>query len=184
WLPGGQQPQQQQAAANGKTVVRQGGGQKWTDPSLLEWNPAHFRLFVGNLAGEVTDESLFKAFSKYASTSKARVIRDKRTEKSKGYGFVSFADGDDYFKAAKEMQGKYIGSHPVLLKKAVTEIKAVPASAANKGGKKKSGSGGFATAGAGTADSNAGVGEKKKHKGEHGISKKQPKTRGGLKILG
>ncbi|KAI5297087.1 hypothetical protein KEM55_005150 [Ascosphaera atra] len=115
----------QQTAPNGKTVVREGGGQKWTDPTLLEWDPSHFRLFVGNLAGEVTDDSLFKAFSRYASVSKARVIRDKRTEKSKGYGFVSFADGDDYFKAAREMQGKYIGSHPVLLKKAVTEIKAV-----------------------------------------------------------
>ncbi|KZZ91958.1 RNP domain protein [Ascosphaera apis ARSEF 7405] len=181
-LPGGQQPQQG-PAANGKTVIRQGGGQKWTDPSLLEWDPAHFRLFVGNLAGEVTDESLFKAFSKYTSISKARVIRDKRTEKSKGYGFVSFADGDDYFKAAREMQGKYIGSHPVLLKKAVTEIKAVPVSAVKKNGKKKSGSG-IGTASVTSAGENATASEKKKHKGESGISKKQPKTRGGLKILG
>ena len=69
-----------------KTVVRSGGGQTWQDPSLLEWDPAHFRLFVGNLAGEVTDDSLLKAFAKYPSCHKARVIRDKRTTKSKGYG--------------------------------------------------------------------------------------------------
>ncbi|KAI5291133.1 hypothetical protein KEM54_006201 [Ascosphaera aggregata] len=178
--------QAQQASASDKTVVRQGGGQKWTDSSLLEWDPAHFRLFVGNLAGEVTDESLFKAFSQYASTSKARVIRDKRTEKSKGYGFVSFADGDDYFKAAREMQGKYIGSHPVLLKKAVTEIKAVPVNAVKKAGKKKPGSGGISAATTAGASGSGGTaaGEKKKTKIEHGISKKHPKTRGGLKILG
>ncbi|KAI5284133.1 hypothetical protein KEM52_003062, partial [Ascosphaera acerosa] len=141
-MPAGPQafPQGQAASAGSggagdpdKTVVRSGGGQKWTDSTLLEWDPAHFRLFVGNLAGEVTDETLLKAFGKYASVSKARVIRDKRTEKSRGYGFVSFADGDDYFRAARDMQGKYIGSHPVLLKKAVTEIKAVPVNALKKG---------------------------------------------------
>ncbi|KAF1973380.1 hypothetical protein BU23DRAFT_568387 [Bimuria novae-zelandiae CBS 107.79] len=107
-----------------KTVVREGGGKTWEDQSLLEWDPLHPRLFIGNLAGEVTDDSLLKAFSKYPSVSKARVVRDKRTTKSKSYGFVSFANTDDYFRAAKEMQGKYIGSHPVLIKRATSEVKA------------------------------------------------------------
>lgn len=106
-----------------KTVVREAGGKSWEDPSLLEWDPQHPRLFIGNLAGEVTDDSLLKAFSKYPSVVKARVVRDKRSTKSKSYGFVSFSDTDDYFRAAKEMQGKYIGSHPVLIKRATSEVK-------------------------------------------------------------
>ncbi|KAJ5646790.1 hypothetical protein N7490_003162 [Penicillium lividum] len=148
-----------------KTVPRSGGGQEWTDPTLLEWDPAHFRLFVGNLAGEVTDESLLKAFARYTSVQKARVIREKRTQKSKGYGFVSFSDGDDYFLAAREMQGKYIGSHPVLLRRAVTEVKPV----SNKNHKK---------GGGGARGGNSGA--KVKHDGV----KKSGKTKGGLKILG
>ncbi|KAL0254955.1 hypothetical protein SLS55_009479 [Diplodia seriata] len=151
-----------------KTVVRQGGGQTWSDTTLLEWDPAHFRLFVGNLAGEVTDESLYKAFSRFTSIQKARVVRDKRTTKSKGYGFVSFSNGDDYFQAAKEMQGKYIGSHPVLVKRSTTEIKAVVPkdNKKNKGGKHGGhGHGGHASTGA-------------------GVQKKQSKTKGGLRILG
>jgi hypothetical protein len=108
-----------------KTVVREGGGKQWEDETLLEWNPLHPRLFIGNLAGEVTDDSLLKAFAKYPSLSKARVVRDKKSTKSKSYGFVSFSDTDDYFRAAKEMQGKYIGSHPVLIKRATSEVKAV-----------------------------------------------------------
>lgn len=112
-------------AGKQKTVIREGGGKTWEDPSLLEWDPLHPRLFVGNLAGEVTDDSLLKAFSKYPSVSKARVVRDKRTTKSKSYGFVSFSNTDDYFSAAKEMQGKYIGSHPVLIKRANSEVKPV-----------------------------------------------------------
>ena len=149
-----------------KTVVRSGGGQTWQDPSLLEWDPAHFRLFVGNLAGEVTDESLLKAFAKYGSVQKARVVRDKRTTKSKGYGFVSFIDGEEYFQAARDMQGKYIGSHPVLLRKSTTEIKATGVQDKKKGKFGKGGGGG------GKGQTGAGV------------SKKQNKTKGGLKVLG
>lgn len=151
-------------SAPNKTVQRTGGGTTWTDSTLLEWDPAHFRIFVGNLAGEVTDESLLKAFSQYPSVQKARVIRDKRTTKSKGYGFVSFADGDDYFRAARELNGKYIGSHPIIVKKAVTDVRATTVKQNNHKG--KGGAGGHG-------------------KVQHdGINKKQPKTKGGLKVLG
>jgi len=115
----------QSADGKRKTVVREGGGKQWEDETLLEWNPLHPRLFIGNLAGEVTDDSLLKAFAKYPSLSKARVVRDKKSTKSRSYGFVSFSDTDDYFRAAKEMNGKYIGSHPVLIKRATSEVKAV-----------------------------------------------------------
>ena len=155
-----------------KTVVRSGGGQTWQDPSLLEWDPAHFRIFVGNLAGEVTDESLLKAFAKFPSVQKARVVRDKRTTKSKGYGFVSFSDGEEYFLAARDMQGKYIGSHPVLIKKSITEIRpTVPSNKKGKGGGKGGGVKG---------DSGGGGGGKT----GAGIMKKQGKTKGGMRILG
>jgi len=150
-----------------KTVHRTGGGTSWNDSSLLEWDPAHFRIFVGNLAGEVTDESLLKAFAKYPSVQKARVIRDKRTTKSKGYGFVSFSDGDEYFQAAREMQGKYIGSHPVLLKRSTTEVRATNVQQKGKG---KGGRGG-----------GGGGGGKTEH---GGVQKKVPKMKGGLKVLG
>lgn len=157
-----------------KTVHRSGGGTTWTDPTLLEWDPSHFRLFVGNLAGEVTDESLLKAFSKYPSVQKARVVRDKRTTKSKGYGFVSFSNGDEYFTAGRDMQGKYIGSHPVLLKRSKTEVKP---ERVNLGNNKHGKHGQHGKGGAGGAGGHGKV--------QHGgINKKQPKMKGGLKVLG
>lgn len=64
-----------------------------------------FRIFCGDLGVEVGDEHLEKAFSRYSSFSKARVIREKRTGKSRGYGFVSFAKVDDFISAMKEMNG-------------------------------------------------------------------------------
>ncbi|KAJ5089965.1 Nucleotide-binding alpha-beta plait [Penicillium argentinense] len=152
------------------TVVRSGGGQTWTDSTLLEWDPAHFRLFVGNLAGEVTDDSLLKAFGRYTSVQKARVVRETRTQKSKGYGFVSFSDGDDYFKAGREMQGKYIGSHPVLIRRATTEVKPVSNKQNQRNQKNQKKSGGEKQPGSGKVK-------------QDGV-KKPSKTKGGMKILG
>lgn len=115
-----------------KTVMRKGGGQTWEDKTLLEWDPTQFRIMVGNLAGEVTDESLAKAFSAYG-VSKARVIRDKLTTKSRGFGFVSFTDGEQGFKAAREMVGKYIGSHPVTIQRSKADIRPVVQKDRHKG---------------------------------------------------
>ncbi len=105
------------------TVVREGAGKKWEDSSLLEWNPEHFRLFVGNIGNDVGDDQLHKAFGQFGSCAKARVIRDRKTGKSKGFGFVAFRSSDDYLRAFKEMNGKYIGSHPVTLRRAQNDIK-------------------------------------------------------------
>lgn len=156
-----------------KTVMREGGGKKWQDDTLLEWDPAHLRLFVGNLAGETTDESLLKAFSRWTSVQKARVIRDKRTNKSKGYGFVSFSDADDYFQAAKEMNGKYIQSHPVTVRKANTEIKVSNVKDKHHG--KKKGHHG---------NNHQGGGSKQGAKTGAGVTKPGQKTKNGLKLLG
>jgi hypothetical protein len=84
-----------------KTVLRKGGGKLWEDPTLLEWDScecerypdltshvlikllslAWFRLFVGDVSNDVTDEILSQAFAKYPTFTKARVIRDKLSAK-------------------------------------------------------------------------------------------------------
>lgn len=51
----------------------------------------------------MNDDVLANAFKKYPSFFKARVVKDKRTLKSKGFGFVSLTNVDDYIKAMREM---------------------------------------------------------------------------------
>ncbi|KDQ64548.1 hypothetical protein JAAARDRAFT_28193 [Jaapia argillacea MUCL 33604] len=99
------------------TVLRKGGGKVWEDQTLLEWNSSWFRLFVGDLSNDVSDDVLANAFNKYPSFQKARVIRDRLNGKAK-YGFVAFSDPEDFLRAWKEMDGKYVGNRPVKLKKA------------------------------------------------------------------
>ncbi|QDZ21407.1 RNA-binding domain-containing protein [Chloropicon primus] len=100
-----------------KVFVREIGGEKWVDPTLGEWPENDFRLFAGDLGPEVTDDLLAQTFSRYKSFNKAKVVKEKRTQKSRGFGFVSFADGADFAKALREMNGKYIGNRPCKLKK-------------------------------------------------------------------
>lgn len=84
---------------------------EWLTRSRLSFHPPFllddFRLFAGDLGNEVTDEILTKTFSKYPSFLKAKVVRDKRTDKSRGYGFISFSEPDDFARAWKEMNGNY-----------------------------------------------------------------------------
>ncbi|KAL8159667.1 hypothetical protein V2J09_001204 [Rumex salicifolius] len=100
-----------------KALPRRAAGQSWEDPTLAEWPENDFRLFCGDLGNEVNDDVLSKAFSRFPSFNMAKVVRDKRTGKTKGYGFVSFANITDLAAALKEMNGKYVGNRPIKLRK-------------------------------------------------------------------
>ena len=100
-----------------KRVVRTGGGQMWEDNSLKDWDPNDFRIFAGDLGNDVTDEVLTRTFGRYPSFQRAKVIRDKKNNKTKGYGFVSFKDPQDFTRAIRELNGKYVGSRPIKLRK-------------------------------------------------------------------
>ena len=102
----------------GAPVYRSAGGDRWVDKSLADWPENDHRIFVGDLGPEATDELLARAFGRYPSFAMARVVMDKRTSKTKGYGFVSFLDPSDCAKAVKEMNGRYVGNRPVKLRRA------------------------------------------------------------------
>ncbi|CAI5757910.1 unnamed protein product [Candida verbasci] len=87
-----------------------------------KWNPKHFRLFVGNLGPDVTNDLLNQSFNKYETLSAYYVPIDKKTQKNKGFGFVAFESSEDYLKAFKEMNGKYIGQYPIQLKRAESKV--------------------------------------------------------------
>ncbi|KAL3886315.1 hypothetical protein ACJMK2_026318 [Sinanodonta woodiana] len=100
-----------------KKFIRTAAGTTWEDPTLNEWDQDDFRLFCGDLGNEATDELLTRAFAKYPSFIKAKVVRDKRSNKTRGYGFVSFKDPNDFARAMREMNGKYVGNRPIKLRK-------------------------------------------------------------------
>ena len=51
---------------------------------MLDWPENDFRIFVGDLGNEANDDVLAKAFNKFATFQKARIVRDKKSNKTKG----------------------------------------------------------------------------------------------------
>jgi len=52
-------------------------------------------LYVGNLTFQTTSDDLQQLFGQYGTVTRAQVITDRDTGRSKGFGFVEMADGGD-----------------------------------------------------------------------------------------
>ncbi|KAI3850033.1 hypothetical protein MKX03_024908 [Papaver bracteatum] len=73
-----------------------------------------FSVFVANLAADVTDYVLEETFKvKYTSVKGARVVTDRTTGRSKGYGFVRFADKEEQMRSLTELNGQYCLTKPM-----------------------------------------------------------------------
>lgn len=116
-LQNGKAPKRKRLRATHQYQLRTAANEQWVDQTMTDWPENDFRIFCGDLGNEVSDAMLTSAFSKYPSFAKAKVVRDKRTGKSKGYGFVSFLEPTDFIRAFKEMNGKYVGNRPIKLRK-------------------------------------------------------------------
>lgn len=67
---------------------------------------AQQNLFVSSLNYSTTDDSLKAHFEQIGEVESARVITDRDSGKSKGFGFVSFVNEDDNQKAIDQLNGK------------------------------------------------------------------------------
>jgi cold-inducible RNA-binding protein len=76
------------------------------------------KLFVGNLSWGVTDESLRAAFERFGEVTEARVIRDRETGRSRGFGFVSFADNEKAAEAISGLDGSELDGRPIKVSEA------------------------------------------------------------------
>ncbi len=63
-------------------------------------------IYVGNLSYEVTDENLQEAFAAFGQVSSARVVRDRDTGRSRGFGFVEMPTQAEAQAAIQGLNGK------------------------------------------------------------------------------
>ncbi|CCD24598.1 Nsr1p NDAI_0D02840 [Naumovozyma dairenensis CBS 421] len=70
-------------------------------------------IFVGRLSWSIDDEWLKKEFEHIGGVVGARVIYERGTDRSRGYGYVDFEDKSYAEKAIQEMQGKEIDGRPI-----------------------------------------------------------------------
>ena len=75
-------------------------------------------IFIGCLPFSVKDEGLREIFEGYGEVASARVISDKFTGRSKGFGFVEMADDAAAQKAIEELNGAEISGRPIVVNEA------------------------------------------------------------------
>lgn len=72
-------------------------------------------LYVKNLDDDMDDDRLRDEFSVYGVITSAKIMRDEKTNISRGFGFVCFTSPEDATRAVTEMNGRIIGSKPIYV---------------------------------------------------------------------
>ena len=76
------------------------------------------KLYVGNLAYSVRDDSLLQAFSQFGNVTSAKVMMDRETGRSKGFGFVEMGNDAEAQAAINGMNGQPIDGRAVVVNEA------------------------------------------------------------------
>lgn len=76
------------------------------------------KIYVGNLAFSVTDDELQQAFASFGNVTSARVVIDKMSGRSKGFGFVEIEDDGAADEAVNKMNGQTIAGRAVRVSEA------------------------------------------------------------------
>jgi RNA recognition motif-containing protein len=74
---------------------------------------AQQNLFIGSLAYATTDDTLKAHFEQVGEVASARVITDRDSGRSKGFGFVEFANDSDNQKAIDQLDGKELDGRTI-----------------------------------------------------------------------
>jgi RNA recognition motif-containing protein len=75
-------------------------------------------LFVGNLTFDTTEEALRDLFSPFGEVQQVRIVTDRDTGKSRGFGFVEMAQDEDAAKAIAALSGKEFGGRALTINEA------------------------------------------------------------------
>jgi RNA recognition motif-containing protein len=76
------------------------------------------KLFVGSLSYSVNDDQLNDAFAPFGTVVSAKVIMDRETGRSKGFGFVEMSTDEEAQAAVKGLDGKEVGGRAVAVSEA------------------------------------------------------------------
>lgn len=80
-------------------------------------------IYVGNLADQMTESSISQMFEAFGSVDSVKIIKDRFSGRSKGFGFVEMPNNSEADKAIKALNGKIIDRKAVKINPADPEGK-------------------------------------------------------------
>lgn len=75
-------------------------------------------IYVGNLDFKVNEDELQRVFEEYGTVSSAKIITDKFSGRSKGFGFVEMDNDDEANEAIKDLNGSMLENREVVVNEA------------------------------------------------------------------
>ena len=110
------------------------------------------KLYVGNLPYSVRDEDLHEAFSAFGGVTSAKVMMERDTGRSKGFGFVEMASDAEALAGVEGMNGQQLGGRAIVVNEARPMEARPPRTGGGGfggGGGRSGGGGGFGGGGGG-----------------------------------
>ena|SRR5687768_10442318 len=101
------------------------------------------KLFVGGLAWATTDEGLMDAFSQFGEVTDAKVVMDRDTGRSRGFGFVTFAEAEAAQAAITGMDGQDLDGRTIRVNEAEDRGGSRGPRGGGGGGDRRGGGGGY-----------------------------------------
>ncbi|XP_039119819.1 glycine-rich RNA-binding protein 4, mitochondrial [Dioscorea cayenensis subsp. rotundata] len=89
-------------------------------------SPSNSKLFVGGLSWTVDEKSLHDAFSSFGEVTEVRIMYDKGSGRSRGFGFVYFATAYEAKCAKEAMDGKAFLGRPLRISFALEKVRGAP----------------------------------------------------------
>ena len=115
------------------------------------------KLYVGNLSYNIRDEDLQQAFAQYGGVSSAKVMMDRDTGRSKGFGFVEMSSDAEAQAAINAMNGQALDGRAIVVNEARPREER-PGGFGGGGGGRSGGGGGFGGGGGRTGGGGGGFG--------------------------
>ena len=75
-------------------------------------------IFAGSLSYDMTESGLSEVFEEFGEVTSAKIITDRDTGRSKGFGFVEMSDKSSAMKAIEELNGKSVAGRAIVVNEA------------------------------------------------------------------
>ena len=75
-------------------------------------------IYVGNLSYRTTEAELKEAFAQFGEVRRAKIVKDRETDRSKGFGFVEMDDANEGQKAIDALNEKELGGRTLRVNEA------------------------------------------------------------------
>jgi hypothetical protein len=118
------------------------------------------KLYVGNLPYSVRDGDLEQAFGQFGAVTSAKVMMERDTGRSKGFGFVEMGSDEEAVSAVNGMNGQPLGGRSIVVNEARPMEDRPPRTGGfgGGGGGRREGGGGYGGGGGGGGYGGGGVG--------------------------